>query len=171
MVQIGKLGMSAPPPIKRSACIEILLSKLEVIFKFIRNLVVGSFVSGSKVNFLRWSILHNWHSNQMVIFVSTWREVSILVMIEGVQHWFWFLKVGQKVSILCIICCQAFIWNARVQHFGQRLVLKLRYIITWLTGSPNVEGGEIKLVVVLAQLLVRSEKAIFNYYQENLKKT
>jgi hypothetical protein len=53
MVQIGKLGTSPPPPIKWLACIKILLPKLEVIFEFIRDSAVGSFVSGSKVNLLR----------------------------------------------------------------------------------------------------------------------
>jgi hypothetical protein len=52
-VQIGKLGTSPPPPIKWSARIKILLPKLEVIFKFIRDSVVSSFVSGSEINLLR----------------------------------------------------------------------------------------------------------------------
>ena len=51
-VQVGELGMSPPPPIKWLARIKILLSKLEVIFEFIREPAVGPFVSGSEVNLL-----------------------------------------------------------------------------------------------------------------------
>jgi hypothetical protein len=45
--------MSPPPPIKWSAHIKTLLPKLELIFEFVTDLAVGSFVSGSEINLLR----------------------------------------------------------------------------------------------------------------------
>jgi hypothetical protein len=45
--------MSPPPPINWSTCIKIFLPKLEIIFEFIRDSVVGSFVSGSEISLLR----------------------------------------------------------------------------------------------------------------------
>ena len=126
MVQIGKLGASPPPPIKWLACIKILLPKLEVIFEFIKDLPVVLFVSGSEVNLLRWSMLHDQCSSWRV-FVSAGCEARVVVMIEGAQYWYCFLEVSEKVNILCIIFFQIFIWNARVQHFGQRSILKQRW--------------------------------------------
>ena len=85
MVQVGKLGTSPSPPIKWLACIKIFLSKLEVIFEFIRNSVVGPLVSGSEVNLLGWSILQDWCGGWRA-FVSARHEARVIVVIECVQR-------------------------------------------------------------------------------------